>query len=126
MREYEANQVSAAAWAGVALTTTFLFFPLELAAPALVGMAIVDPLISIIRRTRMYPIVPIIIYFLIALVLMSALLEPSLKIAVGSAIASIIAVAAEYPKSSLVDDDFLMIVAPLVGLAIYFNLTSSF
>ncbi len=125
MREYEARQISAAAWAGVALTITFLFFPIEYAAPVLFGMAIVDPLISAVRKTRMYPIVPIAVYFFIALILMSLLIGPTLKIAVASLVAALIAVAVESPKSSWVDDDFLMIVVPLIGLEIFFDLTSS-
>jgi hypothetical protein len=61
MRSYEKEQISAAAWAGIALTITFLFFPLAYAAPLIFGMAVVDPVIGQVRRTKWYPVAP---YFL--------------------------------------------------------------
>lgn len=49
IREYEYHRVSAAAWAAVAIVFTFLFFPFQLAAPVLIGMALVDPLVGELR-----------------------------------------------------------------------------
>lgn len=118
MRQYELNQVSAGAWAGIALTITFLFFPLSLAAPALVGMALIDPLISTVRRTRYYPWVPLVAYFVLALATLSLFYPLSLRVVVAGGVASVIAIAAEGIKTSYVDDDFLMIVVPLIGLAL--------
>jgi len=118
MRPYEAEQMSAAAWAAIALTITFLFFPLEYAAPVLFGMALVDPVIGVVRRTRYYPALPLAMYFTIALALLSLLIPLSPQVALAAVVAAVLAIMAESWKTSCVDDDFLMIVVPLLGIAL--------
>lgn len=117
MRKYELNQMSAAAWAAIALTFAFLLFPFEYAAPVICGMAWVDPLIATVRRTKWYPYLPFAAHLSI-MVTGFALLTPfTIEIILAGLTASVLAIAAESYKSKYVDDDFLMIVAPLLGLA---------
>ena len=119
MREYEKYQVSAAAWAGIAMTIAFLFFPFGYAAPAFMGMGWVDPVIGDLRRknSSLYPYVPLVLYFLIAIISMSVIIGPSIEVMIASLLATPAAIWAERPKSKYVDDDFLMIVVPLIVIA---------
>lgn len=117
MRGYERYQLSAAAWAAMAMTVAMLFFPLDLAAPAVVGMALVDPLISRLRRTRWYPGAPLAVHFLLVLAILLLFHPLSVRVVFAAAVAAALAVGAEAVKTRYVDDDFLMIVVPLVGLA---------
>jgi hypothetical protein len=119
MREYEKTQMSAGAWAALGMTFAFLFFPFGYSAPALMGMGWVDPVIGDLRRKRspQYPSVPILLYFLIALVSMAVIIGPTVKVVAASLVAAPLAIWAERLKSSYVDDDFLMIVVPLIAIA---------
>jgi len=118
MREYEKDQVSAGAWAGIALTVAFLFFPIEYAAPVIVGMAVVDPVISKLRRTRWYPWAPYVLHLVIMVAVLALFLPLDPRLVLVAAITSALALGAEGIKTSYVDDDFLMIVIPLLGLAL--------
>jgi hypothetical protein len=116
MRPYEAEQISAAAWAGIALTFSFLFFPIEFTAPVIFGMALVDPVISVVRRTKWYPWLPYTLHLAIMLAVLALLVPLDLRWAIAAAVASAAAIAAEGIKTSYVDDDFLLIVVPLLVL----------
>jgi hypothetical protein len=109
MRSYEKDQISAGAWAGIALTVAFLFFPFELAAPVIVGMAIVDPVIGKLRKTGWYPLFPYLLHLTIMVSIMGALLPLDLRTVFAAAVASALALVAEGWKTSYIDDDFLMI-----------------
>jgi hypothetical protein len=119
MREYEKTQISAAAWAAVGMTFAFLFFPLGYSAPSLMGMGWVDPVIGDLRRkcSPQYPYVPLFLYFLLALVSMTIIVGPSLKVIIGSLVAAPLGIWAERLRLRYVDDDFLMIVIPLIAIA---------
>lgn len=117
MREYEAEQMSAGAWAAIAITFAFLFFPLEMSAPVIVGMALVDPVISILRRTKWYPWLPYALHVAIMITVLSLFLQLDLRVLLVSLATSALAIAAEGIKTRYVDDDFLMIALPLIGLA---------
>lgn len=119
MRDYEQSNISAATWAAIGMTFTFLFFPIGYAAPALMGMAWVDPVIGDLRKKRspLYPSVPLVLYFLIVLVSMALIMGPSIEVIIASIIATPSAILAERYKSRYVDDDFLMIVVPLLAIA---------
>jgi hypothetical protein len=121
MRDYERDQISAGAWAGLALTFAFLFFPFELAAPVIVGMAIVDPVIGMVRRTKWYPAFPYFLHLAIMLSMLGVLLSFDLRTVVAAVMTSALALMAEGFKTRYVDDDFLMIVVPLIGLAVLMN-----
>ncbi|MBI0584524.1 MAG: hypothetical protein ISF22_09905 [Methanomassiliicoccus sp.] len=116
MREYEAEQISASAWSAVALTFALLFFPLEMAAPVIFGMALVDPFISLVRRTKWYPWLPYALHLVIMLTVLSLLVRLDPGTVIAAVVTSVAAIAAEGIKTSYVDDDFLMIVVPLITL----------
>ncbi len=118
MREYEADQMSAGAWAAIALTFAFIFFPLEMAAPVIIGMALVDPVISVVRNTRWYPWLPYLMHAAIMITVLSLLLQLDLRIVLVSLVTSAVAIVAEGIKTRYVDDDFLMIALPLIGMAV--------
>ncbi len=116
MRRYESTQMSAAAWAAIGLTIAFLFSPFEYVAAPVVGMAFVDPLISKVRKTRYYPVVPFLFYLAIALTILFLLIEPSFRVAIAALSASVVAILIERVNSKYVDDDFLLIIFPLLTI----------
>ena len=128
LREYEAGRVSAFAWASIGLTFTFLFFPLELAAPAVTGMAFTDPLIGELRRREsdLYPLVPAVFYFALVLAIFIALMGWSWQVVLASVVGTVLAIGVERIRTKYVDDDFLMMVVPLLGMAAVLFLTSSY
>ncbi len=118
MRSYERQQVSAAAWAAVGISATLLLAPLEVAAPVLFGMGLVDPLIGELRRrgSRLYPLLPAAMYMTIILALLWIGIGMSPMVVAVSTIATVVAIGIERISSPYVDDDFLMIVGPLTVL----------
>lgn len=117
LRDYEGHRISAAAWAAIGIALAMLFFPLSLAAPAIAGMAFIDPLISMLRSTRWYPWAPLLAHFLLTLSILLLFYGPSPRPVMAAVLASILAVGAEALRSRRVDDDFLMVVVPLLGMA---------
>jgi len=127
MREYEAQRMSAAAWAALALAFAFLFFPVEYAAPAVIGMGLIDPLIGELRarKSSLYPVLPTILHFAIILTVLSLMIGFDYRAVVASLVATPLAIFFEKRRWLFVDDDFLMIVLPLLGIAAVYYLTSS-
>ena len=122
MRPYESSRMSAAAWAGIALVSAFLFFPFEVAAPAIFGMAWIDPLCGELRKrhSRLYPNLPKIAYFMLAMAIMIATVGLSVGVVVAAALAALVAISVEKTKTRFLDDDFTMLVIPLIVIAIVF------
>jgi len=110
LRENETKRVSAVAWGAVGLAVAFVLFPQKIVVPCVLGMAFVDPLIGELRAgwPRGYPYLPLALYYLICL-LAGLGWAPSL-------VASAVALGAEAPKIPQIDDDFRMLVVPLVAL----------
>ncbi len=127
MREYEAQRMSAAAWAAVALTLAFLFFPVEYAAPAVIGMGLIDPLIGELRarKSDLYPMLPSVLHFAIILTVLSLMVGLDYRALLASFVATPLAIYFEKTRWRFVDDDFLMIVLPLLGIAAVYYFTSS-
>jgi hypothetical protein len=115
LRPYESAQLSAAAWASIALTICFLLFPIEVTAPVIFGMALVDPAIGKVRRTQWYPWLPYALHLAIMLVVLAALVPLDLRWALAAAVTSVAAIGAEGIKTRYVDDDFLMIAVPSIA-----------
>jgi hypothetical protein len=88
MRPYESSRMSAAAWAGIALVIAFLFFPVEVSAPAIFGMAWIDPLCGELRKrnSRLYPNLPKIAYFVLVMAIMIATVGLSVGVVVAAAL----------------------------------------
>ncbi len=118
MRSYEYRRISAVCWAAIGMTIAFLFFPLDYVAPALIGMGWVDPLCGELRRrdSGLYPSLPLLVYFLIAFLSMSYLMGGSAQVLVASIVATVVAIAIEKPRLRYLDDDFLMLVVPLLAI----------
>ena len=110
LRENEKKRISAVAWGAVGLALAFVLFPQRLVVPCVLGLAFVDPLIGELRLgwPRGYPWIPAAAYFPICLATGLGW-APSL-------LSTAVALAAEAPKVAEVDDDFRMLVAPLVAL----------
>lgn len=120
MREYEYRRTSAAAWAALGMVFTFLFFPFEYAAPAFLGMGWVDPLIGELRKrdSPLYPWLPTIVYFLLVLTALSLLVGIGPGVMVASLAATVLGIGVERLRTRYVDDDFLMLVVPLVAITL--------
>ncbi|MDD1743819.1 MAG: hypothetical protein LUO85_04250 [Methanomassiliicoccales archaeon] len=122
MRPYESNRMSAAAWAGIAIVFAFLFFPLKVTAPVIFGMAWIDPLCGELRKrkSRLYPNLPKVAYFVLVLVVMTATVGLSVGVLLAALISAPVAISVEKTKTRFLDDDFTMIFIPLIVVAIVF------
>lgn len=118
MRHYEKKQIAAYAWAAMGAGIALLLFPMHLAFVCLLGLGIVDPLVGEIREhaENFYPIVPYVAWAIISLLGLFFLTSFAVwVIVILSLIGSAVAIAAERPQL-IVDDDFLMVVAPIFVL----------
>ena len=124
MRKYERGQLSAYFWAGLGLTLAFAFFSPMFVACAVFGIGWVDPLIGEMRKRKKmkyYPHIPLLAYFLIVLGCLLTFSDIGLvTIMVLGAVASASAIAIEKPRLPL-DDDFLMLVVPLIVLTAFYE-----
>jgi dolichol kinase len=124
LREYESGQISALAWSGMGVVIALLLFPMPFVICAIVGVSWGDPLIGEMRkrkRMRFYPTVPLLVYFFFAsacLILFSDM--KFIPIFLLAFTGSMTAVAIEKPKWP-VDDDFLMLIVPLVTMTILYE-----
>jgi hypothetical protein len=127
-RPYEMNRLSAAAWAALAFTIAFLFFPLQYSAPALIGMGWVDPLIGELRarKSKLYPAVPLLVYFAIAFVTLGVLTSQWLVALIASLPATRLAITVENTKTRYLDDDFVMAIVPLLAIFAVYTIASLF
>ena len=122
MRDYEANQLSAYGWATIGVFISFIFFPMLFVIPAITGIGWTDPLIGEMNKRKMkgYPIIPIIVYFLITFFSFFLFAEPlgyDMSIALMAFLAivgAVVAIAVEKPRIKQGDDGFLMMVIPLL------------
>jgi dolichol kinase len=119
LREYEKKQISAFAWFTIGMSLALLFFKMEFVVPVVIGMALIDPLIGELRRrkNKLYPVLPALIYIIImftCLVLLSDF--QVLIIALLSSAGTFTAIYAESWDIKYVDDDFLMLIVPLLLL----------
>ncbi len=118
LRSYEKHQIAAYAWATMAAAIALLLFPMHLAVVCLLGMGLIDPLIGELKEfnKKLYPYIPLIGWFAISFCFLSYLTDYNLQqITLLSVIGSAAAIIGEYPRL-LIDDDFLMVVVPLVTL----------
>ena len=126
MREYESDRLSAYAWGSLGLALGLFFFPAEIVIVTFWGMAWIDPLCAYARKKGGYPWVPFVGYVALAFAL-SLLVVPTAvyqttplgpgQIALLGVLGATLALAFEKPNLRQVDDDFLMHVGPMLGLA---------
>ena len=124
MRDYESGRMSAAGWFVLAGLVSLPFFPIGYTLPVFLGMGLVDPLIGELRMrsSRLNPALPILVYFAIALGSMWYIYGLEMHVMVAAAVATALAIWVEGFKTEKIDDDFTMIVVPLLGIAAVFRL----
>ncbi|UCG70102.1 MAG: hypothetical protein JSV09_03555 [Thermoplasmata archaeon] len=120
LRKYEKRQISAFAWFAIGMGCALLLFKMEYVVPVVIGMAFTDPLIGEIKRRRekLYPTLPLIFYGAIVFLCLFFLTEVAIILLIlFTFLATISAIFAEWWKVKYIDDDFLMLVIPLVVLS---------
>ena len=120
LRPHERNQIASFAWAAAGITLVLWLFPHEIATAALIGMAIVDPLLGELRNSIYAGMaVPVSsgVYFILCI--LALLLSSEMSFLFAGALASIgaaVAIASENLDVKYLDDDFLMAVLPAVTM----------
>ena len=129
IRPYESHRLASYAYFGLAMVIAVLAFPEPIAAAVILGTAIVDPLAgelrTSVRRRALYPYLPFVVYLALAWVALAGIGSyRALPAVFLSAVAAVLALAAEWPKWGAVDDDLAMTLLPGVVLAalVYFVL----
>lgn len=120
LRNYEKKRISAFAWFAIGMGLALLFFKMVYVVPVVIGMAFIDPLIGEIKRRKksLYPMVPSVIYGIIVFPCLMLLSKMSMvPLILFTLTATFSAISAEHWDIKYVDDDFLMIVIPLLALS---------
>ena len=122
MREYENYRISAAAWTAMALTVSLALFPIQIVLPVVLGMGWIDPLMGEMRarKSKLYPKVPVILYFILMVVPLAYFFGLTPLVIFAAVAATFLGIMAEIKKNWYIDDDFLMIIVPLLGLYLIF------
>jgi hypothetical protein len=129
MRKYESKQISAYAWFALGTGIALLFFDMIFVVPVVIGMAVIDPIIGEIRhrRKKFYPLVPSILYAIIMFTCLFLLSDMALWIiAVFTMVGTFCAIYAESWNIKAIDDDFLMVIVPLLALSVMYVLFANF
>ena len=122
LRDYERKRIGSYVFYSVALVAALLLFPLPISAAVILGTAWVDPLAGELRRPErrrgLYPAVPGVAYYGLAVVGMAFLGHwPLVAAAALGLLATPIALAAERARwGRWIDDDLAMTLAPAVAL----------
>jgi hypothetical protein len=121
MRKYESKQISAYAWFAMGLGIALLFFDMIFVIPVVIGMATIDPVIGEIRyrKKKFYPIIPFILYAIIMFTCFFLLsYKPFWALAPLTVVGTSVAIYAESWNIKEVDDDFLMVMVPLLAISV--------
>jgi len=124
LRPHETGRLASHAWAAAGLVLVLWLFPHDIASAAIVGWALVDPFMGILRGTKLARSSVVafscMAYFVLAVAMLVLWGErPILEMAVLSGVGMAVAIPAEWFKIPRVDDDFLMSVLPaLVMMAL--------
>lgn len=121
MKLYEKRCISAFAWFTIGMSIALIWFEMRYVVPVIIGFAFIDPLIGEIkqRKERLYPILPSMLY---GSIMFSGLLLLSgmgiVILMLFMLIATFSAILAECWDIKFMDDNFLMIVVPLLSLSV--------
>jgi hypothetical protein len=121
LREYEGDYISAYAWASFAFALAFLLFDFRLVVPVIFGMAWIDPMCGWLRREnrKMYPWIPLLAYAIMTAIILFLVSDfPVVKLVIFSLVGSAVATASEYPNLKHINDDFTMVMFPLIALTL--------
>ena len=121
MRPYEQHRPASYAYFALALVLAILLFPPPIAAAVVLGTSLIDPLIGELRRSASYreahPWIPFALYTAFAFTAFIGFGAwapvPALSLAV---LAAVLALLAERPKWTLVDDDLAMTLVPAIAV----------
>jgi hypothetical protein len=121
IRPYEQHRIASFVFYAIALAGVVLLFPLPIAAAAVLGTALVDPIAGGLRESerwrRLYPAVPFAVYIVLAFAGLSGIGGwPALRSLPLALLAAVVGLAAEYPKIPWIDDDLAMTFAPALVL----------
>ena len=130
MREYERTQVSGYVWAGSTLVLSLVLFPPKLVIPIYVCWACLDPLCSILKQSPpYYPMVPFALYVVLFMLLTripgpGGLTQFGLMGDMAAAfLTATVALLLEYPTIKGFNDDYLMVIGPLLALTSFNEVT---
>jgi hypothetical protein len=121
MRKYEKKQPSAYAWFALGMGLALLLFDMIFVVPVVIGMATIDPIIGEIRfrKKNLYPILPSILYGIIMFACFIPLSGMNVWFMIlFTSVGTFCAIYAESWKIKAIDDDFLMIIIPLLALTV--------
>ncbi len=121
VRPYEEHRIASFVFYAIALVGTVLLFPVPIAAAVVLGTSLVDPLAGELRGAprlaRLYPVVPLAAYALLAWTGLALIGGWPVLLSAGLAVLSApIAIAVERPKLPWVDDDLAMMFVPALAL----------
>ncbi len=123
LRPHENDRIASFAWAAAGITFVLWLIPKDLATATLIGMAFTDPLSGELRRV--YGKNPSVIaaalavYFLLAFSTLAIWADHTIGIcALVAFVGACFAIPSEFVKSSIVDDDFLMLAIPGVAMGV--------
>lgn len=117
IRHYEKRRAAAYIFGIVGIGLGLLFFPMPITIVAVCGMAWIDPLCHVTKKGALYPAVPLIAYYFLALALLFVFSDYGAPFAVALAgVGAVSAIAAERPSFKMIDDDFTMVIVPLLVL----------
>lgn len=125
IRKNEESKIASYVWACTAIVIALLFFPVQFSVPSIIGWAFVDPLIGELRRQKLmryYPVLPVIVYILLFSIGLQFYIDfRTTKFwlyAIVAMCSSIGIESIQFLKERKIDDDFSMIIVPLVLLTV--------
>jgi hypothetical protein len=88
----------------------------------ILGMGWIDPIMGIMRarKSKYYPAVPIVLYFILMIVPLTYFFGLTPLVLVASIMATFLGIISEIKKNWYIDDDFTMLIVPLFGLYVFF------
>lgn len=127
LRPHEKNQIASFVWAAAGVTFVLWLFPHDVASAVLIGMAFVDPLSGELRLTKigLVPmlVIAMLVYFSICAATLLLAGDRSFLVAMILSVAgTLLAVGSEQPKIPYIDDDFLMLTVPAIGMGLLLSL----
>ena len=123
LRPHEKTQIASFVWAAEGVTFVLWLFPHDVASAVLIGMAFVDPLSGELRSSKVGFVlmlaISMIVYFSICAAALLLAGDRSFLVAMVLSISgTLLAVGSEQPKIPYIDDDFLMLTVPAIGMGL--------
>ena len=123
LRPHERDQIASFVWAAAGVTFVLWLFPHDVASAVIIGMAFVDPLSGELRSSNvgLLPMLAIsmVVYFSTCVATLLLAGDRSFLVAmVLSVTGTLLAVGSEQLEIPHVDDDFLMLSVPAIGIGL--------